>query len=280
MKSAYDIEIDTGADFVFNFVLKDDEGKPVNLVGAVIDARLAEYSESADSIPFIGLHYGTSGLITLMLTFEQTEKISFAKGVYDVIVEYETGYRELVLNGAVIVNPTVTRLEPSGTLMYMVTVPNEMGLPLAGERSRLYYCTESNVVYKWNGTGYVSVMKETSVAVGTTATLPAGSEATVENVGTKKDLILNFGIPMGNGIQSIEKTATVGYTDYYRIIFTDPSMEPVEFTVTNAEVPEAPENGEAYLRRDAGWISLGNYKVDAEVSDGVLHLPETFVSLD
>ncbi len=280
MKSAYDIEIDIGADFVFNFVLKDDEGKPVNLVGAVIDARLAEYSESADSIPFIGLHYGTSGLITLMLTFEQTEKISFAKGVYDVIVEYETGYRELVLNGAVIVNPTVTRLEPSGTLMYMVAVPNEMDLPLAGERSRLYYCTESNVVYKWNGTGYVSVMKETSVAVGTTATLPAGSEATVENVGTKKDLILKFSIPMGNGIRSIEKTATVENTDYYQINFTDPAMEPVEFTVTNSEVPEAPENGEAYLRRDAGWISLGNYKVDAEVSDGVLHLPETFVSLD
>lgn len=280
MKSAYDIEVDIGADFVFNIRLKDDEGKPVNLVGAVIDARLAEYSESADSIPFIGMHNGTGGLITLMLTHEQTEKISFANGVYDVIVEYETGYRELVLNGAVIVNPTVTRLEPSGTLMYMVAVPNEMGLPLAGERSRLYYCTESNVVYKWNGTGYVSVMKETSVAVGTTETLPAGSEATVENVGTKKDLILNFGIPMGNGIRSIEKTATVGYTDYYRINFTDPSMEPVEFTVTNSEVPEAPENGEAYLRRDAGWVSLGNYKVDAEVSDGVLHLPETFVSLD
>lgn len=36
-----------------------------------------------------------------------------------------------------------------------------------------------------------------SVTVGKTTTLPAGSDATVENVGTDKRLILDFGIPRG-----------------------------------------------------------------------------------
>ena len=36
-----------------------------------------------------------------------------------------------------------------------------------------------------------------SVTIGTVTTLPAGSPATVENTGTEKDAILNFGIPEG-----------------------------------------------------------------------------------
>lgn len=280
MNAAYDITIECGEDFVLVFTLKDEENRPVNLVGAEVDACLAEYSESADSIPFIATHNGTGGQITLRLTHEQTEKISYPTGVYDVFVEYETGYREVVLNGSVTVNQAVTRLQPSGTLMYMVTLQNEDMLPVKGETGRLYFCSDSNILYKWNGSGYISVMKETSVRIGTTTTLPAGSEATVENVGTISDLVLNFGIPMGNGIRSIEKTATVGYTDYYRINFTDPTMEPVEFTVTNSEITEAPENDEAYLRRNAGWISLDAYKVDVAVREGAINLPETIVSLD
>lgn len=36
-----------------------------------------------------------------------------------------------------------------------------------------------------------------SITVGTTTTLPPGSDATVENVGTDKKLVLDFGIPRG-----------------------------------------------------------------------------------
>jgi len=43
----------------------------------------------------------------------------------------------------------------------------------------------------------VSVEAGVSVEVGTTTTLPAGSDATVENVGTPNHLVLNFGIPQG-----------------------------------------------------------------------------------
>ena len=36
-----------------------------------------------------------------------------------------------------------------------------------------------------------------TVEVGTTTTLPAGSNATVTNSGTETDVVLNFGIPQG-----------------------------------------------------------------------------------
>ena len=44
----------------------------------------------------------------------------------------------------------------------------------------------------------IDVEAGVSVQVGTTETLPAGSNATVENVGTPGHLVLNFGIPKGD----------------------------------------------------------------------------------
>ena len=41
------------------------------------------------------------------------------------------------------------------------------------------------------------VGESATITVGTTTTLPAGSDATVENVGTSLDAVLNFGIPKG-----------------------------------------------------------------------------------
>jgi len=54
---------------------------------------------------------------------------------------------------------------------------------------------------------------DTTVTVGTVTTLPPGSPATVVNVGTAKDMVLNFGIPEGvQGIQGIAATIAVGTT--------------------------------------------------------------------
>ena len=54
---------------------------------------------------------------------------------------------------------------------------------------------------------------DTTVAVGSVTTLPPGSPATVVNVGTAKDMVLNFGIPAGvQGIQGIAATIAVGST--------------------------------------------------------------------
>jgi hypothetical protein len=50
-----------------------------------------------------------------------------------------------------------------------------------------------------------------SVAVGIVTTLPPGSPATVVNVGTAEDMVLNFGIPSGlQGIQGEAATVAVG----------------------------------------------------------------------
>ncbi|MDC9825684.1 hypothetical protein PRN20_18270 [Devosia sp. ZB163] len=66
-----------------------------------------------------------------------------------------------------------------------------------------------------------------SVTIGTVTTLPAGSDATVENVGTAQDVVLNFGIPEGiQGIQGFAATIAVG-----TVTTVDPS-DPA--TVTNS----------------------------------------------
>lgn len=79
----------------------------------------------------------------------------------------------------------------------------------------------------------IKVEAGVSVEVGTTTTLPAGSDATVENVGTPNHLVLNFGIPQGiqgekgdkgdtgNGISHISKTSSSGLIDTYTIYFTN-----------------------------------------------------------
>lgn len=67
---------------------------------------------------------------------------------------------------------------------------------------------------------------DTTVSVGTVTTLPPGSSATVLNVGTAKDMVLNFGIPAGvQGIQGVAATVAVGST-----------------TTVNAGVPASVEN--------------------------------------
>jgi hypothetical protein len=52
---------------------------------------------------------------------------------------------------------------------------------------------------------------DTTVTVGSVTTLPAGAPASVVNVGTVKDMVLNFGIPEGiQGIQGDAATIAVG----------------------------------------------------------------------
>ena len=76
-----------------------------------------------------------------------------------------------------------------------------------------------------------------TVTVGSTTTLPEGSNASVTNSGSDTDPILNFGIPKGDtgaagrGITSIAKTGTSGLVDTYTITYSDGTTS--TFTVTN-----------------------------------------------
>lgn len=58
---------------------------------------------------------------------------------------------------------------------------------------------EMNIEVKQGGENILNIDVEAgvSVEVGSTETLPAGSDATVENVGTPNHLVLKFGIPQG-----------------------------------------------------------------------------------
>ena len=70
-----------------------------------------------------------------------------------------------------------------------------------------------------------------TVRVGETETLPPGTPAYVENVGTPTDIVLNFGIPEGVGIESIEKTGTIGLVDIYTITYNNGDTS--TFQITN-----------------------------------------------
>lgn len=83
-------------------------------------------------------------------------------------------------------------------------------------------------------------------------TLPAGSDAYVQNVGTPNHLILKFGIPQGesgedgNGIERIEKTSSSGLVDTYTIYYTDGTTTTYE--VTNGEEgPQGPPGQDAKI---------------------------------
>ena len=193
----HDIEIYAAADYVLPVTLRDENRQPIDLTGATVEAAVAEFAGSAETTPFAAVHNSSGGHITLTLPHEITERLSYSDGVYDVFVTYADGSREQVLNGKAKVIPAVTRFVNDGEIIFMVVISKAEFLPDTGEEGRLYYCTEPNVIYRWNGTGYVSVMRNYSVAVGTTTTLDPGSEATVTNSGTETDLVLDFGIPAG-----------------------------------------------------------------------------------
>lgn len=196
--TSYDININCGADFVLSFLIRDGNGQLIDLTGATITATIREFPESTEYQEFVATHNSTGGKITLVLPHEITELISYSYGCYDVYIEHEGGTREKVLFGNAKIISSVTRFVNDGIIVLMVTLSNEEALPVQGDMSRLYFCTESGIIYRWNGTAYVSVMRNSSVAIGETTTLEPGEDATVTNTGTITDLILNFGIPAGN----------------------------------------------------------------------------------
>jgi hypothetical protein len=65
--------------------------------------------------------------------------------------------------------------------------------PIIGQNGNWWIWSTTDEVYVDSG-----VDASITITVGTTTTLPAGSEATVTNTGTSTDPIFNFGIPKGD----------------------------------------------------------------------------------
>lgn len=90
-----------------------------------------------------------------------------------------------------------------------------------------------------------------AIQIGTVTTGNAGTQASVTNVGTPSEAILNFTIPKGdkgdtgntgNGISNIEKTNTSGNVDIYTITYTNGSTS--TYQVTNGINGTNGQNGE------------------------------------
>lgn len=96
-----------------------------------------------------------------------------------------------------------------------------------------------------------------TITIGTTSTLPAGSQATVVNVGTPQDAILNFGIPQGmdgGGGYGIEEAPMDG-SIYGR---SNGSWTPVSGG-GGGGIEEAPLSGIPYVRFNGGWYPLSDF---------------------
>jgi hypothetical protein len=194
------ITIECGADFLMTFVVRDSADALVDLTGAEVTAQIREYAEAVDYYQMTAVHNGAGGKVTLGIAYEDTERISFSRGVYDVFIDFPNDTREKYLQGSVTVIPSVTK-PVDGQIMYLLSFSSEGSFPVMGLVNRVYFSHASGKMYRWNGTGYVGIVRDgdaATVEVGTVETLPAGSDATVENVGSLTNAVINFGIPKGD----------------------------------------------------------------------------------
>ena len=99
----------------------------------------------------------------------------------------------------------------TGTVATYADLPSNLGPSDAG---KAYFVQADGKLYVWTGTAWPADGQGSqfegpqgpagedgaaaTIAVGTTTTLPAGSSATVTNVGTTSAAVFNFGIPKGD----------------------------------------------------------------------------------
>ena len=228
------ITIEAGADFQMFFTVRDDSDRLIDLTGATVEAQLREYAEASDYLEFTATHNGAGGRVSIYMAHEDTAAIPYSAGVYDVYITDADNNREKYLMGEVTVTPSITK-PVAGEIIYLLSFASEDDFPSYGMVRRIYFSHATNHMYRWNGTDYVDIVTDgeaATVEVGEVETLSAGSDATVENVGSLLNAVLDFGIPEGNGIDEVTKTSS-GLTDTYTISFTDPNAEDYSFDVTN-----------------------------------------------
>lgn len=201
----FDITIECGADFSLNMAIRNSEDALVDLTGCTVSAQLREYPEASDYIAFTATHNGEGGKITLSMAHESTAQVGYSAGYYDCFVTFPDTSVQKVLWGEVTVIPAVTK-PIDGTVMILLSFGSESAFPLSGLVDRIYFSHASSKMYRWNGTGYVNFVTNgidgvdgisPTIEIQGVTTLPAGSSATVENVGTENHAKFKFGIPKG-----------------------------------------------------------------------------------
>lgn len=258
-----DIIIECGADFSLYFLVRDSENALVDLTGAVVSAHLREYAEAQDYFAFTATHNGAGGKVTLTMPHEDTAEIGYTRGVYDVFIDFPDETRLKYLWGNVEIDPEVTK-PVDGEVIYLLSFASEDSFPLSGLTRRIYFSHVSNKMYRWNGTGYVSIVTNgidgvdgvsPEIVIGTTTTLPAGSSATVTNSGTDKNLILNFGVPKGYDGQNVPMWGNIEGDLSAQTDLQDVLDEKADISALgeNAWIDDAPSDGSEYVRKNGEW---------------------------
>jgi predicted RNA methylase len=103
--------IDTGTDFNQTFELElSNQNQPVNLSEYTVSSQMRKYAGSTNAINFTTsiTPPGTSGVIGISLSSEQTLGIKSGRYVYDIVID-DGEIKTKVVEGMVLVREGVTR---------------------------------------------------------------------------------------------------------------------------------------------------------------------------
>ena len=103
----FDITINPGADYAIDFQPIEDDETPISVSGWSADAQLREFPESMDHIDFTCTSDSTGFHLTL--SKDETAKIPYTRGYYDVFITDPDNGRTRLVHGRAIVRPRATR---------------------------------------------------------------------------------------------------------------------------------------------------------------------------
>ena len=261
------ILIETAADFVLPYTVKDDDGKPLDLTGATVSAQLREFAEAADAFDFFCIHNGSGGRITITMPHETTSQIAFRQGVYDVRVVMADGTVSHPLSGEAYIKEEVTK-PYDGAVLFMLGFETYDDLPKVGAANRIYFVYQTREYYRWNGMNYILTGMANISSIEKIKT-----ELLVDTyrMNFESGRYFDYEITNGRGINSIEKVGSSGgqdegKVDTYRINFNDETEW--EYQVTNGRTLfatfDVDLNTGALMMRTPDWYEQPVFSINED----------------
>lgn len=111
----YNIEIEQGADWGLDLVWSDDAGVPISVAGWTARMQIREtYADTKVLLSLTTENGGielnaTPGKVSLRAPASLTDKITVTRGVYDVELIAQLGAVVRLIEGKVVISPSVTR---------------------------------------------------------------------------------------------------------------------------------------------------------------------------
>ena len=103
------IVVDQGVDYSTDINLTDDDEQAIDLTGYTANSQIRKTFTSSNSVSFSTSVSGTTGVVTLSLTANQTGSLTSGRYVYDVFLTNGSGVKSRIVEGIVTVTPRVTR---------------------------------------------------------------------------------------------------------------------------------------------------------------------------